>query len=218
MKESQELNKKPVQRDTARKATLAAINARQRARERKRTALIFGGVGALILTIIVAVSIVVTAEIQDGNAAKEAAGRPIEGVQAYENLGRDHTLDPVFFEQSPPVGGNHHPLWTNCGIYTRTLPKANTVHSLEHGAVWISYQPEIGQSQIDELAALVGKRSYVLLSPYPGQDAPVIATAWGLQLKVDSADDSRLPTFLDKYIQGPQTPEPGAPCSGGITP
>jgi hypothetical protein len=64
----------------------------------------------------------------------------------------------------------------------------------------------------------VGTRSYVLLSPYPDLDTPIAASAWGLQLKVDSADDARLGTFLDKYIQGEQTREPGAACSGGITP
>lgn len=41
-------------------------------------------------------------------------------------------------------------------------------------------------------------------------------TAWGKQLSVDSSSDGRLAAFIQKYRQGPQTPEPGAVCSGGV--
>ncbi len=212
------MNKKRAQQNVDRQARLAAIQAQQRASERKRSALIFGGIGAVILAIIIAVTLVIVNQIQDNNAAREAAARPIEGIATFEDLGREHTEEPVTYEQSPPVGGNHSSTWTNCGVYTAPLPDTNTVHSLEHGAVWITYQPELDQAGIDALTELVGSRSYVLLSPYPGQDSPIAASAWGLQLKVDGADDPRLAAFLDKYIQGEQTPEPGAACTGGITP
>ena len=52
---------------------------------------------------------------------------------------------------------------------------------------------------------------------YPGIDSPVIVTAWGYQLKLESADDGRLMQFISKYEQGPSTPELGASCSGGET-
>lgn len=54
-----------------------------------------------------------------------------------------------------------------------------------------------------------------MLSPHPGQQAPVMATAWGRQLKLQAAGDDRLQAFLDTYTQGPQTPERGATCAGG---
>ena len=55
----------------------------------------------------------------------------------------------------------------------------------------------------------------VLASPYEGLDAPVVASAWGKQLRLESADDSELESFIRTYHQGPQTPEPGAACTGG---
>ncbi len=212
------MNKKRAQQNSDRQARLAAIQAQQRSSERKRTAAIFGGIGAVILAIIIAVTIVIVNQIQTNNAAKEAAARPIDGVATFEDLGREHTEEAVTYEQSPPVGGDHSPAWLNCGVYTEPVPDTNAVHSLEHGAVWISYQPELDQAEIDALTELVGSRSYVVLSPYEGQDSPITASAWGLQLEVDSADDERLAAFMDKYIQGDQTPEPGAACTGGITP
>jgi hypothetical protein len=41
-------------------------------------------------------------------------------------------------------------------------------------------------------------------------------SAWGKQLTVDSADDPRVSQFFTKYVQGAQTPEPGAACTGGL--
>ena len=49
-----------------------------------------------------------------------------------------------------------------------------------------------------------GPNRYLLLSPYPGQHAPVVATAWGAQLSLDSVSDPRLLAFLEHYIGGNQ--------------
>ncbi len=54
------------------------------------------------------------------------------------------------------------------------------------------------------------------LTPYPNLPKPVVASAWGLQLPLDDANDARLPLFISRYEAGPQTPEPGALCTGGI--
>ena len=44
----------------------------------------------------------------------------------------------------------------------------------------------------------------------------MVATAWGRQLAQDSVDLPRLSAFVDTFAQGPQTPELGAPCTGGM--
>lgn len=212
------MNKKRSQENQDRQARLAAIQAQQRAGERKRNALIFGGIGAVILAVIIAVTLVIVNQVQVNREREAAASQAIEGVQEYPDVTFDHVDGPVEYEQTPPVGGDHSAIWTNCGIYTESIPNENSVHSMEHGAVWITYNPDIDQAEIDMLTELVGNRSYVLLSPYSGLETPIVASAWGLQLEVDSADDPRLATFLDKYIQGEQTREPNASCSGGLTP
>jgi hypothetical protein len=139
----------------------------------------------------------------------------ISGVQFYQNLSNTHTTASVTYTPIPPVGGEHNPVWLNCGIYDQPVPNENAVHSLEHGAIWITYQPALPQSAVDRLRQLVRGHSYVILSPYPNIPSPVIASAWGLQLLLTGADDPRLPGFIAKYERGPQTPEQGAPCSGG---
>ena len=140
----------------------------------------------------------------------------IAGLMTFDNLSRNHTQGSVTYPQTPPVGGDHNPVWQNCGIYDQPVKNENAVHSLEHGAVWITYQPDLPADQVAQLRSLVQGRPYTLLSPYPNLPGPIFASAWGVQLKVDNASDSRLPLFISRYAQGPQTPEPGAACSGGI--
>jgi hypothetical protein len=136
-------------------------------------------------------------------------------VQTFTGLPRDHVQGHVDYAQNPPVGGAHSPVVLNCGIYPNPVPNENAVHAMEHGAVWVTYRPDLPADQVATLRQLVGKKPYVVLSPYPGLPAPVVASAWGAQLALPSASDPRLPQFLAYYRQGPQTPEPGAPCTGG---
>ena len=139
----------------------------------------------------------------------------LTGVTMFPNLERGHQSGPMTYAQTPPVGGVHNPVWQNCGIYDEPLANENAVHSLEHGAVWVTYRPDLAATEVAQLRGLVRGRPYTLLSPYPGLPAPVVASAWGVQLSVEQATDARLQQFLQTYVQGPQTPEPGAPCIGG---
>ena len=93
----------------------------------------------------------------------------------------------------------------------------NAVHSLEHGAVWITYQPDLPQEQIGKLRDLAQSNRFVLISPYPALPAPVVASAWGKQLRLQSAEDPDLKRFVRFYSQGPQVSvEPGhSSCRGG---
>jgi putative peptide zinc metalloprotease protein len=138
------------------------------------------------------------------------------GTQHFEVTERNHVLVPVTYSQVPPVGGNHAPIWQNCGFYDTPIANENAVHSLEHGTVWITYQPQLPREQVDMLRQLAHRLNYVLVSPYPDQPAPVILSAWGYQLRLDSADDARLDQFLLTFRLGPQAPEPEAQCTGGV--
>jgi hypothetical protein len=150
-------------------------------------------------------------------AVEEQPSKPPEGVQSFDvGLAGAHTEGDVDYAQTPPAGGEHNPVWQNCGFYDEPVRDETAVHSLEHGAVWITYSPDIPQDEIERLRDLSEGNSYVLASPYPDQASPVVATAWGKQLTLESAEDSNLERFIDAYSQGPQTPEPGAPCTGGV--
>jgi hypothetical protein len=145
-----------------------------------------------------------------------AAPGPPAGVQTFPNLPRNHVPGHVNYPQNPPVGGEHSTQWLTCGIYPTPVPNENAVHSMEHGAVWITYRPDLPTPDLTTLRTATHGQPYTLLSPYPGLPTPVVATAWGVQLRLPTASDPRLAQFLGFYQRGPQTPEPGAPCAGGI--
>jgi uncharacterized protein DUF3105 len=138
-------------------------------------------------------------------------------VETFDNLSRQHTEDTVEYDQNPPVGGMHSPVLQNCQFYDAPVGNEHAVHSLEHGAVWITYDPDLPASDIAKLEALAEGHDHLLISPYEGLPSPVVASAWGVQLQLDGVDDPFLTLFIDYFEQGPQTPEPGAACSGGTS-
>lgn len=139
----------------------------------------------------------------------------IEGVAQFPDLSQEHTTEPVTYAQTPPVGGKHHAQWLNCGVYSEPVQNELAVHALEHGAIWITYQPALPADQVAQLQALTKAGEYRLLSPYPGLSSPLVVSAWGLQLKLESATDPRLLEFVKAYENRSDGPEFGAPCRGG---
>ena len=141
----------------------------------------------------------------------------IGGVQAYPGLSHVHLQKgqyPHAYPQSPPVGGPHSPVWLKCTVYAGPLPNENAVHSEEHGGIWLTYQPALAPADVAKLALLAQvNREFVMVSPYAGQDAPVVASTWGLQLKVQSAGDPRLLEFIRTYAGGNQGGEKGVGCA-----
>ncbi|WP_411734275.1 DUF3105 domain-containing protein [Paeniglutamicibacter sp.] len=191
------------------------ILAKAKAKEKRTKMLTVALVAAAALAIVVPTAVVLSGAAQEKSAAAAAAAAPIDGVKTYEVASANHVTTTVTYDQMPGVGGDHNPVWLNCGIYDAPVPENNAVHSMEHGAVWISYDG-ISDAEVSALKDTVGEKTYLILSPFPGQDGKIKLTAWGEQLSVDSADDPRIKTFITKYRQGPQTLEPGAPCTGGI--
>jgi len=126
-----------------------------------------------------------------------------------------HVVGRIDYRESPPLGGAHNVVWQNCGIYDAPIHNEHAVHSLEHGAVWITYRPDLPADQIAMLKS-VASDDFMLLSPYPGLSAPVVASAWNHQITLDGASDPKLKAFIAEYKNNPQTtPEFGAPCAGG---
>jgi hypothetical protein len=152
--------------------------------------------------------------------SQRAGSEPPSGVEQVDvgAAGR-HTQGTVDYEQNPPAGGEHNPVWQNQGFYEEPVRNESAVHTQEHGAVWITYSPDLPQDQKDELREIVEGQDCLLASPYPDLpgDTPVVASAWGAQIRLKSADDPDLQNFIRYYRKGPQTPEPNAPCTGGTS-
>ncbi len=190
----------------ARQQRLDEIRKQQAAAARKRAIAVWGSVAAVIAII---------GGIVGYTIFKDVSGRPtLDAVKSYTYKGGAHVTTKVAYKQTPPVGGEHNGVWLNCGVYTKAVPNENAVHSLEHGAVWVTYRPDLPAAQVAKLKEEMPE-TYALLSPYPGLPSPVVASAWGKQIYLTGADDARLPLFMKEYRQSPDAPEPGALCTGG---
>ena len=168
-----------------------------------------GLTGLLLVTAVVTVPIAV-------DRWRDLTTPSLDAVRVYEDLRADHVEDDqsVEYEEEPPPGGPHADVWLACGVYDEPVRDENAVHALEHGTVWITWDPaELSPEDVEDLAGRLPAEG--ILSPYPGQDAPVVVTVWGRQLDLRSAGDDRLGLFLEAYGDGHTSPEPMASCEGG---
>lgn len=200
---------------TSKREEAARMLAKQRKSEKRTKILTFSIAAAALLAIAVPTALVLNDASAKQDSIARAASAPIDGLKEYKVASANHTQDPVTYQQSPGIGGDHFPVWQNCGIYREPVQETAAVHSMEHGAVWISYNG-ISDADRDALEAKVGKSTYMLLTPFTAQASPIVLSAWGAQLSVDTLDDPRIDVFIKKYRLGSQTPEPGAACTGGL--
>jgi len=185
----------------------SAAAAAARKRQVRKRAFLAGGV-ALLAVLVLGVLI---ARSGDG-------GSSIQQLKTFRGLSREHVETPVIYAEVPPVGGNHSAVPETCGPYFQPIPSERAVHSMEHGAVWITHQPFMPRSEIEKLWAIARREPKILISPLPGQETPVVASAWERQLPLLAVDDPRLAKFIEAFRDGPQAPERGGPCVGEGTP
>jgi hypothetical protein len=199
-----------------RKARIEEMRRAQHASERRNRILTIA-VSAVVVLGLVGFGAYALNKKSDQNAAADA---PIKGEKDWDvaKLGRNHVTEQVKYPMKPPVGGDHNQVWMNCDrdVYKDPIPDVNAVHALEHGAVWVTYNDKASAADVKTLSDKVKKTSYSLMSPYKDQAGAITLSAWGKQLSVKSADDPRVNQFFTRYVQGPQTPEPGAACTGGM--
>lgn len=205
---------------------VAALHAQQakQARQARRKRFVIGGAAAVGVTALVLGG----GWLLQGQRPPTAAGASVTAAGSavtggsdptpttYTNLARGHVSGTVAYVQTPPAGGDHAGVWVNCGIYDKPVPNEAAVHSLEHGAIWITYRPDLPADQVSALRTAVRGQPYGLLSPYADLPAPIVATVWGTQLRLQSATDTHLTSFIAKYADGATAPEPRGECTGGI--
>jgi hypothetical protein len=215
------------------KSSKAARNARASVVTKRSTP--WGTIVAVAVVVLFAVGIFGYAYVQNrANSDQDAAlaaftpsaqnqdpSAQIPGVVSQPYTGGQHVTSDrqVAYTQSPPFGGAHDGFWAACNgvVFNTPVRNENLVHSLEHGAVWIAYNPD--QVTGDAVAVLRDKvegESYTVMSPYPNLDSPVSLQSWGHQLKVGDVNDPRIDQFIQALrLNQYQYPEVGATCDVG---
>ena len=204
------------QREAKRAAKVAVLKKQQAKEKRTRT---IGIIAGSVLAV-GAVALIITFVVSSAVPKVDPADIAIKGLTTFDGLSATHVDTAVDYEadygMNPPAGGNHNQVWLNCGVYSEPQQNENAVHALEHGAVWVTYDPDaLSEAEVETLRESI-PGTYMLLSPYPDLPAPVVASAWGEQVQLDGVDDPRLTDFIEKFRQSADAPEPGAACTGAI--
>ncbi len=152
---------------------------------------------------------------READPAQPPPENPPEGVVTYPATTNNIVEGAIEYDRDPPTNGDHDSLWQNCGFYSEPIENRHAVHSMDHGAVWISYDPGLPEEEIEALRPY-GREPYVIVSPYPGLRAPVVATAWRNQLDLEGVDDPRLRQFVDQFRVTETAPLSGNGCTGGV--
>ena len=186
----------------------------KRSKRNRRIGIIGGSVAgiAVIALLVTTFALTPRAPSLAGGGAGDAS--TVDGVETFSNTA-GHVETAVAYEQTPPAGGEHNPAWLNCGVYDQAVPNENAVHSLEHGAIWVTYDSSISASELETLKAELPS-SYIILSPFDDLPTPIVLSGWNSQLQVDSADDPRINDYLTEFWRSTNVPEDGSPCTGAI--
>jgi hypothetical protein len=192
-------------RNEDRQQRKAAQRAADERRQRRNSMVLrAAAIGAIVLTAAVAYSFY-------------HRGQLLSAVKETSYPAGMHLAGSISYTETPPMGGPHNVVWQNCGIYETPIHSEHAVHSLEHGAIWITYRPGLAPEQIAKLRSFAAD-DFMLLSPYPGLPQPIVASAWNHQLTFANADDPALPAFIAEYKNNPRTtPEFGAACAGATS-
>jgi hypothetical protein len=186
----------------------------------------WGPIALAGVVVLIAVGIIGWAAIASikGTESWQDKAAKIEGIVNYRAQNnpainsQEHKDGPLTYVTNPPVGGAHNATWQNCmgDVYPQPIANEHAVHSLEHGAVWVTYKQGLAADQVAKLQKKVQGRDYMLMSPIANLDKNISLQAWGYQLKVDNADDKRIDEFI-KDLRLNATLEPNAACSSGNT-
>ncbi|PSQ15149.1 hypothetical protein BRD00_15480 [Halobacteriales archaeon QS_8_69_26] len=145
------------------------------------------------------------------------SGNPslLEDVESHPSEGGDHvpeSTDPDY--DFPPTSGDHYRTPAFPGFYEKTPALGHLVHSLEHGAIVIYYDPastsddaeqslrEFAAQHTDPWASVV-----VVENPVENPESTYVLTAWRHSLRMDDYDPEVVRAFIAEYIgRGPENP------------
>jgi len=148
--------------------------------------------GGLVTILIIAGGILLTSK-QD-----ERLSKPLLGKEVKVSGGHVPNGTQVPYNTNPPTGGQHYDKTTPSGIYDKMLADGNLVHSLEHGAVILWYNPKkLSPDQLNSLKSVYGQTTGKgIMTPREGLDAPIALSSWGRLIKLNKIEDAKIKSFF----------------------
>ncbi|RMF80132.1 MAG: DUF3105 domain-containing protein [Chloroflexi bacterium] len=176
--------------------------------------------GSIIATILIVGVILLNSSSTDADPPAIVDPSVPQNYVRYPNAGGQHidpdtadSLPANAYNSNPPTSGPHFPIPARCRVYDAdsSLPDQAYIHSMEHGAVWISYRDLDDQDTIEKLED-IGRRfsNGVIVSYRPENDAKIAVAAWQNLLELDEFDEAQIMNFIALFRNnGPER----VPCT-----
>lgn len=135
----------------------------------------------------------------------EIAGHEL--IHASETGIGEHTTGTVSYETTPPVSGAHAPSWAPCGVHDRRIANELMVHTLEHGAVGVLYDPaQVDEQTVRAIEDIVGDfDSHTFSAPYEGMPSAIAVVSWGELMRLDELDERAVRQYIETFRgKGPE--------------
>lgn len=170
--------------------------------------------GGWTLAILVAAILVIGGIVY--SSAQNAANRAVstDPLMGEENptTSADHVTNAsqvIIPDGQPPTAGPHFANPQGLGVYDAPIEDGRAIHSLEHGIIWITYNPDkVDAAGVKKLMEV--QKAYsndVIISPRPANKDAVDVASWRRLLKFDSVDVDQLKKFV--VTNRNRSPEPG---------
>lgn len=190
-------NEQRRQRLEARRAQKAeALAALQRKKQRERMVrwLVYLGLAALLFWFL----------FLRTQGPTEIEGHPVEQFSS-TGVG-EHRTGPQTYDSVPPVAGPHDPDPYPCGVYDAQIPDENFVHTLEHGAVAVAFDPTLDPEDIATIESIVSEYdSHTLSEPYPGMPEPIAVVSWSRMMRLETLDEDAVRAYIEEFRKkGPE--------------
>ncbi len=147
------------------------------------------------------------------SAPSEIGGNRILSYSTNNGGEQSHTSPYAYNEEdtgtNPPVSGRHNPQPAECGIHNQKIPDENFVHTLEHGAVAVLYNPkDVDLKDIRGIEEIVGSYETTTLSaPYPNLEDPIVLASWSRKMPLDEFDEDSIREYIDTFRDTEPAPE-----------
>ena len=149
--------------------------------------------------------ILVTALILFGVYKLATTPKIVAPGEVFPSLGQQHVLPSspeIMYNSNPPTSGPHYATPAQSGIYDTEFPDRELIHNIEHGHIWISYEPNLPKDEIEQLAVIA--KSYgtkIIMASRAKDDSPIVIAAWQHLLKLNTVDEAQIKTFVNA-LQG----------------
>lgn len=121
----------------------------------------------------------------------------------------------------PPYGGPHDGYTLPCGIYDDAVRVEQAVHSMEHGAVAIWWEPSrASQEEVEQLSRIARRHledgDFTILAPLQGIGSKIVLASWGERMRLDAVEEDTIDAYFSLFKHNAPEPVEAGGCISAL--